>query len=155
MIDLEKNRPSLGPGGTEGGTLLFWLGVVLCGAAIVFFLGSVYVSSGMGMIRGAFHGRGGGGHGGGGGFWETTSMGVLFVPFLIGTIALFYNSKMTWAWILTTIGMALIFVEILSGLRFEFRMKALYLILMILIFSAGSALVLRSYFPVGKKESPD
>lgn len=77
---------SHGSGGTEGGQLLYWIGMGLCVLAMAFFLNSVYASSGMGWIRGMFHGRGRGG--GGGGLWETTSMGVLFVPFLIGAIVL-------------------------------------------------------------------
>ena len=144
---------SHGSGGTAGGQLLFWIGMGLCVLAMAFFLNSVYASSGMGWIRGMFHGRGRGG--GGGGLWETTSMGVLFVPFLIGAIALFYNAKMKWAWGLLGIGLALVFMEILSGLRFEFRMKVSSMIVMILIFAAGAGLMLRSYWPVGEEKPGD
>ena len=82
------------PGGTEGGLGKFVLGLVLAGASLYFLFDSVLVTTrGSGWISGGIRGmRGGGGGHGGGGMRETTSMGIVFLPFLIGLIALFYDA---------------------------------------------------------------
>ena len=86
------------------------------------------------------------GHGRGGhGIWETTSMGIVFVPFFIGVIALFYNAKWRWAWGLTYLGLAVLAVEIFSRVRFILNAKTTHLLGMIVLFAAGVGLMLRSY----------
>ena len=81
-----KTSPSnkqRGSGGTEGGIGMFFLGFALAGVALYFFFDSVRVDTrGYGWLSGAM---GGGGRGGGGmaGLRETTSMGILFLPFLL------------------------------------------------------------------------
>jgi hypothetical protein len=83
--------------------------------------------------------------GGGGGMWETTSMGLIFVPFLIGVIALFYNAAQKWAWWLMNIGLAIIVIEVLSRIRFLMTTKLSHLLGMMVLFAAGIGLMLRSY----------
>lgn len=86
---------------------------------------------------------------------ETTSMGIIFVPFFIGVIALFYDARMVWAWILTWIGVAIIVIEIVSRLRFFYEMKSSSFILMIVMFAAGAGLMLRSYRELPGEEESD
>ncbi|MFT7641389.1 MAG: hypothetical protein ACI9G1_003137, partial [Pirellulaceae bacterium] len=83
-LDLVIKRPS--PGGTEGGMTLFVIGSLLSALGIYFFFRSVDVTTEhVGVISGAIgRGVGGRGGGGGGGGMHTTSMGVIFVPFIIG-----------------------------------------------------------------------
>ena len=130
-----------GSGGTTGGLGTFAIGLVLAVVALYLFLDSVKVTTaGYGLISGAF-----GGGGRGGGLWETTSMGIVFVPFFIGVVALFYDHKMLWARWLTGIGIAVIVVEIVSRVHFLMTMKTTHFLGMIVLFAAGLALMLRSY----------
>jgi len=135
-----------GSGGTDGGIGEFIVGFLLAAAALYFFFDSVRVSRfGAGMISQGMGGRGGMGMG------QTTSMGILFVPFFIGVIGLFYDAKQRWAWVVMWMGVAMLVVEILSSLRFEMNMKMTMLLLMLVMFAAGTGLMLRSYRPVEAK----
>ena len=128
-------------GGTLGGGERFLLGFVLSAVSFWFFLDSVQVSTmGNGWVSGALRGgrRGGG-------IWETTSMGIVFLPFFLGVVVLFYNSKMKWGWYLTWIGLAIIAIEILSRIRFLLQMKTSHLLIMLVTFAAGAGLMLQSY----------
>jgi hypothetical protein len=133
-----------GSGGTQGGIGLFALGFALTGVALYFFFDSVRVSTGHhGLLSGLMgSGRGGGG---GRGMAETTSMGVLFLPFLISTIALFVDAKMKWAWGLLWIGISILVIEVLSRIRFGLEMKLSHLLIMFVTFAAGAGLMIRSY----------
>lgn len=143
-MKLENNLPK-GPGGTEGGYLLFAFGAVLALAGTYLFFDSVRVTTGMGALSGLMGGRGGGG----GRLWETTSMGIIFMPFLIGIIALFFNAKMRWAWIVLGLGVVLLGVEVVSRFRFDFSSKLTHFLGMLVLFGAGLGLMLRSYWAAG------
>jgi hypothetical protein len=122
---------------------MFTIGLFLAGLATYLFLDSVYATTvGAGILSGAIGARGG--------LWETTSMGILFVPFFLGVIALFYDSRMKWAWWLTYLGIGILVIEIFSRIRFRLEMKMTSLLLMIVLFSAGVGLILRSYRDKGK-----
>ena len=126
----------------------FVLGLVLAATSLYFFFDSVHVTTrGNGWISGGLRGfRGGGGGGGGGrGMWETTSMGIVFLPFFIGIIALFYDARKKWAWGVTWIGLAIIVIEILSRIRFMMQIKTSHLMIMFVTFAAGAGLMLQSY----------
>jgi len=130
-----------GSGGTEGGVVQFLIGLLLTGVAIYLFFDSVLVTTGIGIVSGGMHrmmGRGGGG------FGETTSMGIIFVPFLIAVIALFYDASKKWGWWLLYFGIAVIAVEILSRIRFLMTTKLTHLLGMMVLFAAGVGLILRS-----------
>ncbi|MCA9146142.1 MAG: hypothetical protein H6823_18845 [Planctomycetaceae bacterium] len=132
-----------GSGGTEGGVGQFFIGLVLAGLAIYLFFDSVRVTTGVGLVSGGVHalmGR----RGGGGGFGETTSMGIIFVPFVIAVIALFYDAKKKWGWWLLYFSVAVIGVEILSRIRFFMNTKLTHLLGMMVLFAAGIGLILRS-----------
>ena len=81
-----------GSGGTEGGVGKFVLGFCLAVGAGWLFFDSVKVSTaGYGIISGGL--RQGFGHSD---MWDTTSMGIVFIPFLLGIVALFYNAQWKW-----------------------------------------------------------
>ena len=72
-------------------------------------------------------------------------MGIVFLPFFIGVVALFYDSKPRWGWVLTWIGLAIIVIEILSRIRFLISIKSSHLLIMFVTFAAGAGLMLQSY----------
>lgn len=140
-----KNNPNssphnLKPGGSEGGDTLFLTGggLTLCGVGLYLLLDSVRVVSGdYGAISGMMNRRGGMG--------ETTSMGIIFVPFLIGAAILFYDAAKKWAWWLAGGGLAIIVIEILSRIRFHLNMKTTSLLLIFLMIAAGAGCLARAY----------
>lgn len=82
--------------------------------------------------------------------WETTSMGILFVPLLAGVVALFYDANQKWGWWLVYFGVAVLAIEILSRIRFFMNTKLTHLIGMLVLFAAGLGLMLRSYRDASK-----
>ena len=130
-----------GSGGSEGGVGLFFFGLLLAIGGVYFFFDSVRVSTGH---AGALSGLMGGGRGHGR-MIDTTSMGILFVPFFIGVFALFVDAHRKWAWYLTSIGLAVLAIEILSRIRFIIDTKLTHLLGMLVMFAAGCALMFRSY----------
>lgn len=130
----------LKPGGTEGGETLFLTGggLALSGFGLYLLLNSVRVISGhAGALSGMMNRRGGMG--------DTTSMGIIFVPFIIGAAVLFYDAKKKWAWWLAGGGLAIIIVEILSGIRFQMNMKTTSLLLIFVMIAAGAGLLAKAY----------
>jgi len=133
-----------GSGGTEGGFFLFGIGFLLSAIAAYMLFDSVNATTGYGlfsgMMRGSQHS----------GFGHTTSMGIVFVPFMLGVVALFYDASKKWAWFLMYAGVTIVGIEILSHIRFEMKMKTSHLILMLGMFAAGVGLMLRSYRDTGQ-----
>lgn len=142
-----------GSGGTDGGVRQFLIGFGLAAVGVYLFFDSVrVVTDGAGIISGALRRRG---QGGGGGMGETTSMGILFVPFFLGVFSLFVNSRQKWAWGLTYVGMAILSVEILSRIQFYINTRLTHLMLMLVLFAAGCALMFRSYDDVAAADDAE
>jgi predicted branched-subunit amino acid permease len=119
---------------------MFFLGLALTSVSLWLFLDSVRVSTDHhGWISGMLMGRGPGAG------VQTTSLGIIFVPFFCGVFALFYNARQKWAWWLTGIGIAIVALEILSRLQFFMSMKTSHLLLMIAAFAAGTSIMFHSY----------
>ncbi len=129
-----------GSGGTEGGIGLFSIGFVLSAVSLYFFFNSVQVTTqGFGILTTMIHrGMGDGGMG-------TASMGLVFLPFFLGVLALFYDSKPKWAWYLMWAGLGILVIEILSKLTFFFSLRVSHLIILLGVFAAGAGMMLRSY----------
>jgi uncharacterized protein len=145
-----------GSGGTEGGIGLFTIGFVVSIVSLFFFFDSVHVTTrGQGLLTGMlYRGLGEGGFG-------TASMGLVFFPFFLGVLALFYDARPAWAWYLMWAGLGILVIEILSQLTFAFNLRASYLLLVLAAFAAGVGLMLRSYRSIAiteaskKDRSPD
>jgi putative effector of murein hydrolase LrgA (UPF0299 family) len=128
-------------GGSEGGeqALITGVGLVLFPFGFCLFLDLVQVTSApYGWISGRM-GRSGGG------MRETTSMGLIFIPFLVGVMELFFDSKKKWIWGLAGIFLAVIFVEILSRVHFVLNMKMTSLFLVLGMLAAGAGLLACGY----------
>ncbi|TWT99005.1 hypothetical protein [Neorhodopirellula pilleata] len=136
-----KETTVRGSGGTEGGTRMFGIGVAMAIAAVYLFFDSVRVATGH---PGAISGMLGGGRGR---LIETTSMGIVFVPFFLGVFSLFVDAQRKWAWGLTYLGIAILAVEVLSRVRFIIDTKLTHMLLMFTLFAAGCAFMFRSYRP--------
>lgn len=135
------------PGGTEGGTGSFLMGggLVLMALGMYLFLDSVRVESGhYGWMSGMI-GRGRQG-------METTSMGIVFVPFLLGVGVLFFDASKKWAWWLAGLGLVVIVIEILSRIRFVLDMKTTHLLMILVMVAAGAGMALRA-FVAGRKNT--
>lgn len=128
------------PGGTPGGGGMFLVGLGLSGLATYLFFWSVMVHTGPGLM-----GRIMGGRDGGGMFGETTATAILFVPFVLGAIALFYDANKKWGWWLIYLGIFVLSIEVLSRVRFALNMRLVHLLGIMVLFSAGAGLMLRSY----------
>lgn len=139
-----------GSGGTEGGIGLFSIGFVLSAVSLYFFFDSVQVTTqGFGVLTSMIH------HGMGGGLYGTASMGIIFVPFFLGVLALFYDARPSWAWYLMWSGLGVLVIEILSKLNFFFNVRASHLILLLGLFAAGAGMMLRSYRSIDPPAPPD
>ena len=140
MSDLKKKSPALKPGGTEGGEILFLAGggLSLLGFGLYLLLDSVRVVTGdFGVFSGMMHRKGSMG--------TTTSMGIIFIPFIIGTAVLFYDAAKKWAWGLSGFGLLVIIVEIFSRVRFVMNMKTTHLLLIFVMIAAGAGMLARAY----------
>jgi hypothetical protein len=130
----------LGAGGTPGGTGLFNVGLILTVAGLYLLLSNTTVSTApLGWIAGGLQGffRGFG--------VQTFSSGVIFVPFFIGVVILFYNSRLWSGWILFWGGMAVIVIEIISRLQFFFnQINMAQFLMMLAMVAAGIGCMLRS-----------
>lgn len=111
-------------------------GIVLLGVGLYMLLDSVRVTSGgHGLLSGAI--------GRGGYLFETTSMGIVFLPFILGVIALFYDSQKKIGWWLSGLGVAVLLVEIFSRIRFILDMKTTHLLMILVLIAAGAGLMLK------------
>jgi hypothetical protein len=128
-----------GSGGTEGGVGLFFTGFVLSAVALYFFFDSIRVTAGghgffTGIVHQQLHGS-----------FETGSMGLVFLPFFMGVIALFYDSNKKWAWWLMYSGLGILVIEMLSKIRFLMNTKSSHLLILMAVFAAGAGMMIRSY----------
>jgi uncharacterized protein len=131
-----------GAGGTPGGTKMFFIGLVLAAVGLYLFFDSVLVTTRpQGFFSGGFHRL----MGGAPGMMQTTSTGIIFAPFFIGIVILFYNSKLMIGWVLFYIGLAILAIEILSRIEFILQTKTSLLLLMLGMIAAGIGLMLRSF----------
>ena len=141
------------PGNTPGGGGTFLIGFGLAALAIYLFFWGVMVHTGEGIITGAARRHGGGrGHGG---LFETTAMALLFVPFVLGAITLFYDATKKWGWWLVYMGVAILAIEVLSRIRFVMNMRLAHLLGLMILFSAGAGLMLRSYRDMSLEDQRD
>ena len=132
----------IAPGGREGGEGTFLLGLVMSIVGLWLLFDSVRI---VGGHHGFFSGMMGRGRGGGGMMGTTTSMGIVLVPLFAGVVALFFDSRKKWAWVLTWFGLFVLVVEIISQFRPHFNVKGSQMILLLVLIAGGCGLMLKGY----------
>lgn len=137
----------LKPGGQPGGEIKFLIGAVLSVVGVWLFFDSIRFTTGHGGLISNSIGRGRGG-----GLMETTSMGIVLVPLFIGIIALFFNARLKWGWILTGLGIVVLGIEVVSRFRPIMAIKGTHLFLLILLIAGGIGLMLRGYAEDRKRD---
>lgn len=119
-----QNAPATSP----GSDMCYFFGLCLIGLGIVMLFQHVRVGTGFLNMLGL------GGHG----------IGLLAIALIIGIGWLFYDSKSKVAWMITIGGCAAIVLGVLSSLVMNFpSLTLLSLIMMLLPFAAGGALLLK------------
>lgn len=118
----------------------FLIGAAMTVAGIWLFFDSVRFTTGhMGLFSGAMA------QGRGGGLMETTSMGIVLVPLFAGVIALFFDVKRTWGWVLVGLGVVVLGIEVVSRFRPVIAIKGTHLFLLIVLVAGGLGMMLRGY----------
>lgn len=126
-----------GAGGTEGGSGMFFLGLIMmCGGFYLLFNSIVvnaYFGAGVRLYSV-------------GNFGITS--GMIMIPFLFGVGLLFYNSANIAGWILTVGSLVALLFGALSMINFSFRSMSAFDLIVILVLSFGGlGLFLRSMRP--------
>ena len=116
-----------GAGGTPGGVKVFVVGTIMAVIGGYLLLNQVRVHSG---------------------FWRFFSygnFGIALLPFLFGVAFLFFNGRSIPGWILTVVGLLIIFTGIIANLEIYFIPTSLFnTLLMLVLLVGGIALVFRS-----------
>ena len=118
-----------GAGGTDGGLSTFFVGAAMLIGAVWFFLDSVSVTMGRGYL-GRYYGG---------------SMLITMAPLMLGIFLLFLNSTNKIAWVVSTIGLVIIVLEVISTLRFHMHMKLWQWIILLIFALGGLALMVKSF----------
>lgn len=119
-----------GAGGTSGGIASFFIGLAMAVGGGYMITSRVMISSHgfMGMLFGG------------------SRFGLTLLPFLIGVVFLFFDADNWFGWILSGLGLLIIFLGIIMSLRMNFRPTTLYeVILMFVLLFGGVGLILRSF----------
>jgi hypothetical protein len=125
-MDLDDLRR---PGGTSGGIVEFFLGLVMTIAGGYMLISRVVVASG---------------------FWNWggyNSFGLSLVPLVFGIAFVFFNGRSVIGWIL--IGASIIFIAsgILMNLQIYFQPTSLFnTVIMLILFAGGLGLIARAVF---------
>ncbi len=121
-----------GAGGTEGGVVQFFAGLALAVAGAYLLAQRVTVTSGFWSLFG--------GH----------TFGLSLLPLVVGAGVLFYDGRNRLGWVLTVLGVLIVFLGILMNLRIYFEPTSLFdTLLMLVLLAGGIGLIARSLRPQG------
>lgn len=133
MNDEAKFR---GAGGTPGGVAEFFFGLAMVVAGAYMLTNRVMVTSS---------------------FWNFggyNMFGLSLIPLIIGVGILFFNGRSIAGWLLTGIGVVIIFAGILMNLNMYFRTTSLFgTIVMLVLLAGGIGLIFRALAPHGLRDS--
>ena len=126
-----------GPGGTSGGTLAFFLGLLMASAGAYLLLDNIVVTNSWGFVSALYHIGSG---------WAVTG-GTLLIPFIFGIGWIFYDARAPWGWLLAGGALAAIIFGVLSNLSISLRtMSMLNLLIILVLMVGGLGLFARSLF---------
>lgn len=124
-----------GAGGTPGGSLAFFVGLIMATAGGYLLLDNIVVSNNWGWGAPLYRF--------GGGFSVTG--GALLIPFMFGVGWIFYNARSVWGWILAGGSLAAIIFGVIINLSITMRtMSLLNLIIILVLMVGGLGLFVRS-----------
>ena len=127
-----------GAGGTQGGVAQFFVGLALAVGGAYLLTQRVTVTSGFWSLFG--------GH----------TFGLSLLPLVVGAGVLFYDGKSRLGWVLTVLGVLIVFLGILINLRIYFEPTSLFdTLLMLVLLAGGIGLVARSLRAQGKGASSE
>ena len=130
--DEDEERDTRGAGGTPGGVGEFLLGLAMAVAGAYLLTQRVTVTSGFWTL------------------WGYNTFGLSLLPLVAGVGLLFYNGRSIAGWILTFVGVVIIFVGVLMNLQIYFQPTSLFsTIIMLVLLAGGLGLVARSLRPHG------
>lgn len=116
-----------GAGGTPGGIGQFVGGVVMAAAGGYLLTNQVQVTTSYWQV------------------WGQSAFGLTLVPLLVGVSILFFNGKSWAGWLLTIVGLTIMFAGILMHMDIYFRQTSLFNTLTMLVLLAGGiGLIVRS-----------
>lgn len=128
MSDSMEHRR--GAGGTEGGIGAFLVGVAMAAAGAYLLTSRVVVTTGGWRL------------------WGVSSFGLSLIPLLAGIALLFFNGRNPLGWLLSFIGVVIIFAGVLMNLDIYFQPTSLFNTLMMLgLLMGGIGLIARSLLP--------
>ena len=123
-----------GAGGTNGGEWSFLIGLMMMIAGFYLLFSSIIIQSSFGFGM-RLYGVGGLG----------ITSGMLMIPFIIGIIFIFFNSKNYFGWLLCVGSLVALIVGVLARSQFRFSAMSAFDLMLILILSFGGlGLFLRS-----------
>ena len=121
------SRRIQGAGGTPGGLGTFLLGLAMAVAGSYLLTMQVTVTSSY------WH------------FWGYNAFGLSLIPLLMGIGLLFFDGRSSAGWLLTFVGVVILFVGLLMHLEIYFRPTSLFnTLLMLVLVVAGLGMVARS-----------
>lgn len=130
--DEDEERSTRGAGGTPGGVGEFLLGLAMAVAGAYLLTQRVTVTSGYWTL------------------WGYSTFGLSLLPLVVGVGLLFYNGRSIAGWLLTFVGVVIIFVGILTNLQIYFQPTSLFnTVVMLVLLAGGLGLVARSLRPHG------
>jgi hypothetical protein len=128
--DEEMEGRVRGAGGTRGGVGEFLLGLGMSVAGAYLLTQRVTVTSGYWTL------------------WGYNAFGLSLLPLLFGIGLLFFNGRSIAGWLLTFVGVVIIFVGIIANLGIYFQPTSLFnTLVMLILLAAGIGLVARSLRP--------
>src|SRR5829696_6657904 len=123
----EEAEERRGAGGTRGGVGEFLLGLGMSAAGAYLLTQRVTVTSGYWAL------------------WGYNAFGLSLLPLLFGVGLLFFNGRSIAGWLLTFVGVVIIFVGVVANLGVYFQSTSLFNTLVMLVLLAGGiGLVARS-----------
>lgn len=124
-----------GAGGSDGGVIRFFLGLVMFIAGLYLFLTNIHVGMGGGMFGGSLYSWGG----------VQITTGYVLVPFMFGVGMIFYNSNNYLGWILAIASVIMIVFGVITSVNMRFhRLDAFSLIVILVLMIGGIGLFLSS-----------
>jgi len=122
-----------GAGGTPGGIAEFFIGLVMVIAGAYLITNRIVVVSGYWSL------------------WGYSAFGLSLIPLIIGIGILFFNGKSIAGWLLSFIGVVIIFTGVLMNLNIYFQPTSLFgTIVMIVLLAGGIGLIFRALKPHGR-----